>query len=434
MEIQDVPIKLKNSLLNNTPPIEKIVLPNGLTIIFDSTPLFRSASVIIAAIGGSRVEKPELSGAAHLLEHLLFKRTKTRDSKQIAYQIDDFGGEVNAFTDSESLCIYGTVIKSRVGELLEFLSDLLLNPEFNEADLTIEKSIVRQEILEAQDDTDDYISQEFRKLVWGDDPLAAPVFGTTESVQMLDTGQMRVELETILKGKRLIIAVSGIGSNREEILSYIETNFGQLPVGERPKFSTKLAAPSLKKVRRPGKQTHLYVGWGWPELCSEKYLPGMCLVSLLGYGVSSRLFQVLREEEGLCYDLGLSVDAYPDTAFCGFTSVFEIDNFPKIVSLLNREISKLCESGVTEEEFARTCRLIRAQLEMEEDSPRGKLWRAVESEIAHERLISTDEILSRLEGVTRTDLEKIASDYLAGPRYAVVGGKIPKNADGVLKW
>ena len=121
--------------------IEKIVLPNGLTLILDTASQFRSASVIITAVGGSRVESSEISGASHLLEHLLFKRTTTLDTKQIAAQIDDFGGEVNAFTDSESLCIYGTVIKSRILELLAFLSDLLLRPAFNANDLLIEKSI-----------------------------------------------------------------------------------------------------------------------------------------------------------------------------------------------------------------------------------------------------------------------------------------------------
>jgi len=409
--------------------IEKIVLPNGLTLILDTATQFRSASVIITAIGGSRVESQEISGAAHLLEHLLFKRTKTLDTKQIAAQIDDFGGEVNAFTDSESLCIYGTVIKSRIIELLDFLSDLLLRPDFNASDLIIEKSIVRQEILEAQDDLSDFLSQEFRKLIWGSDPLAAPVFGTPESVQALGMEQIREELGKILKGKKLIIAISGVGEIREEIIEKVSSYYGNLDAGERPKFASKLNKPSKATRARNSKQTHLHIGWNWPELCSDRYLPGMCLVSLLGYGVSSRLFQVLREEEGLAYDLGLSVDAYPDTAYCGFSSVFEPQNFPKITELLNREIDNLCSSGVRDEEFLRTKRLIRAQLEMEEDSPRGKLWRAVESEIAHERLISTDEILGKLELVTKGELEKISSDYLAGPRYVLVGGKIPKNLD-----
>ncbi len=111
--------------------------------------------------------------------------------------------------------------------------------------------------------------------------------------------------------------------------------------------------------------------------------------------------------------------------------MFEPQNFLKITKLLNREIDNLCSNGVTEEEFLRSKRLIRAQLEMEEDSPRGKLWRAVESEIAHERLISTDEILDKLELVTKDELEKISSDYLAGPRYVLIGGKIPKKIDAI---
>jgi len=406
--------------------IEKIVLPNGLTLIIDSASQFRSASVIITAIGGSRVESSQISGATHLLEHLLFKRTSKLDTKQIAAQIDDFGGEINAFTDSESLCIYGTVIKSRILELLEFLSSLLLKPAFNSSDLVIEKSIVRQEILEAQDDISDFLSQEFRKLIWGDDPLAAPVFETLESVQALGMEQIKEELAKILKGKKLIIAISGVSENRAEVLDTISKYYGSLEVGERPTFSSKLNKTSSKSLARQSKQTHLHIAWNWPELCSDRYLPGMCLVSLLGYGVSSRLFQVLREEEGLCYDLGLTVDAYPDTAFCGFSSVFEPRNYPKIYELVKREIGNLCSNGVRDEEFARTKRLIRAQLEMEEDSPRGKLWRAVESEIAHQRLISTDEILSKLELVTKSELEKISSDYLAGARYVLVGGKIPK--------
>jgi predicted Zn-dependent peptidase len=414
--------------------VEKVVLPNGITVFLDPAPQFRSGSVIIAAIGGSRSERPELSGVSHLLEHLLFKSTSRRSAKQIACEIDEFGGEVNAFTDSESLCLHGTVIRSRVPELLDFLIDLLTDPVITEEDLVIEKSIVRQEILEALDDTSDIISQEFRKVLWGGQALALPVFGTLESVSRLKLEHLREELRQLLSGRRLIVAVSGFGEERENTLKEIERRLGALPRGERPLFSAPFALPSLSSVPRQDKQTHLMIGWQWPNLRSEEYLAGMCLVSLLGHGVSSRLFQVLREEQGLCYDVGLTVDAYPDTACCGFTSVFEAKSFAEVVSLLKREINLVCREGVQEDEFQRATRLIRAQLEMEEDSPRGRLWRAVESETAHERLITTDEILHRLEKLKRSDLEKIARDYLSGPRYAVVGGKIPKKVEETLTW
>jgi len=414
--------------------IEKIILENGVTVFLDPAPQFRSASVIITAIGGSRLESEKISGVSHLLEHLLFKRTGLLTPKEIAYQIDDFGGEVNAFTDSESLCLYGTVIRDRVEELFDFLSDLLLNPVLTEEDMTIEKSIVRQEILEALDDTSDLVSQEFRKIVWGNDSLALPIFGTLESVEALTLDDIRAELTRLLKGRRVIVALSGIGENRERVLEKVKKTFSKLPPGERPVFSTKVVKPSTKVLARPGKQTHLTLGWEWPDLRSDSYLSGMCMVSLLGHGVSSRLFQVLREEEGLCYDLGLSVDAYPDTGYCAFTSLFEAKNFTQISELLKRELDGICSGGVTQEEFHRTKRLIRAQLEMEEDSLRGKLWRAVESEIAHERIISTDELLQKLEAVTKEEIEKIARDYLTRPRYAVVGGKIPKKVEETLRW
>lgn len=415
------------------PTIKREILENGLTLYYDNAKQFRTASVVIALIGGSRTELLEECGATHVIEHLLFKRTSNRDLRVIAEQIDDFGGDINAFTDSESFCLYGSVIRERGIELLKFLSELILDAQFSDSDVEIEKAIIRQEILEALDDTGDLVSQEFRKIFWNGDPLGAPVFGTIETVDSFDPKVLRKFLSNILSGRRIIVGVSGC-ADEENVKMEVNKLFGKLPKGERPPFLAKIGGPQTSVIKRSGQQTHLIIGWKWPEIASSKYLAGFVLSAVLGHGASSRLFQVLREREGLCYDLGSHVDAFPDTAACLFTSSFETRNFQRVAELLFREIDSILENGITEEEFQRTRRMIRAQLEMEEDSPRGRLWRAVESEIALERFVGTDEVVSKLERLAREDVGAVAREFFTKQIYVVVGGNIPKKVEEALRW
>ncbi len=413
--------------------ISKKTLPNGVTLYIDPAPHFRSASVVVAIIGGSRLESPGRNGATHLIEHLLFKQTARLSARQIAEWIDDFGGDVNAFTDSESFCLYGTVIRDRALDLLDFLSKLLIEPAFSAADVEIEKEIVRQEILEAQDDTADLVSQAFRSMFWKDDPLGQPVFGTVENLERMTHSLLREHLQDQLKGRRMIIAVSGV-SDESAVEERVHSLFGEFEAGERPQFSSRVSKPHVVDVRRPGKQTHLIVGWNWPPIGSPHYLAGLLLSSLLGYGASSRLFRVLREEQALCYDLGVHVDAFPDSAVCLFTSSFETKNYTQICESLRKEVELIRSHGISDDEFERTRRMLRAQLEMEEDSPRGRLWRAVESEIALGRYVSADEVLQKLAVLTRPALEDVAKRYLGSEIYAAVGGRIPKKVELELTW
>lgn len=411
--------------------LERIILENGVTLYSDPAPQFRSASVIVALAGGSRAEKEEHSGLTHLLEHLLFKRTSALGAREIALAIDEFGSDINAFTDTESLCLYGTVVRERGGELLQFLLGLLFDPKFTEEDLRIEKAVIRQEILESSDDLADLTGQELRRIIWSGDPLGHPVFGTLDTLDSFSRDSVYSFLQQSLQGERLIVAVSGFS----EILPVTDSlNSLQLGRGNRLSFSSATASPQIVELKRPSQQTHLALGWSWPSISSGDYLAGLVLSALLGHGSSSLLFQLLREELGLCYDFSLNVDAYPDTAAVVFSSSFEPDNFGDICRALRTALRGLTSQGVDEEDFRRTCRMVVAQLEMEEDSPRGRLWRAVESELAVGRYISTDDIVARLSALTVDDIDRVAKSYLTGDIYACVGGALPRKFGEWLKW
>jgi len=407
-------------------PITRQKLSSGITLYLDEAPFFRSASVVVAVVGGSRAETPEENGLTHLIEHLLFKRTSKKGQTEIAFAIDEFGGDINAFTDSESFCLYGSVVKERGPELLDFLLELLFDSQFTEEDLVLEKSIIRQEIIESDDDTSDLVSQEFRKLFWKDDSLSRPILGTIETLESFTAQGARDFLTKCLVGERLIIAISGF--------SIDPSSLPKLEQGKRPTFASTAASPALSKVKRAGQQTHFTLGWRWPAILEPDYLSGLVLSTILGHGTSSRLFQLLREREGLCYDLGVHVDSYPDTAACIFSSSFEAANFKKVCNFLREELLRVQDAGIPEDEFERNRRMIRAQLEMEEDSPRGRLWRAVESEISVSKYVSTDEVLRKLALIERSAVERIAESHLTNSFYAVVGGDIPKKFEEQLKW
>ena len=401
--------------------ISKTVLANGLTVLVDVQPQFRSAGLAVSLLSGSRDEPEEQNGITHCLEHLVFKATANRDVRQIAALIDEFGGEVNAFTDAESFCVHGVVPGRDLCALLDFSAELLRQSTLRAEELAVEKEIIRQEILEADDDPADAAYQRLRELFWPDDALGRPVFGTLESLSTYTPEMLRARREEMLSGKRIVITAAG-AVNREEIVGRAEALFGDLPAGERPQFGCSAASKGFGTVKRPVNQTHLLLARSWPSLSEKDYLAGLLIANLLGHGNSSRLFQVMREERGICYDVDASVDAYADTSMFVVSAVCERKNVEQAMEILGQELGSLASGDLPEEEFQRARRMLRAQLEMETDSLRARLWRAVETEIAFARYVSTSEVTAELDALCREDLVQFCGQHLAGDQYVTVFG------------
>lgn len=399
-------------------------LPNGVRILIDRTDHFRSASLAFCLLGGIRDEQVETVGATHLVEHLLFKRTTARDSQMLATFIDELGGTATAFTDSDLLCLTGTVPGRDLGTLLAFFAELTLNSAFTDQDLLMEKEVIKQEILEANDNPLDALYQAFAQNFWPDSTLRFPVFGTLETLHSTTAMQVRQRLAQLMVAKRLIIAVSG-NVDEQRFIKEVEALFGQLPAGETMTFVPPNTASGFVCVPRVAKQSYLLFAQPWPCLMDEDYLAGVLVSTILGDGCSSRLFQLLRERHGLAYTIEAEVDSHRDTAALLISATVEQPKLTLSLDLILDQLTFVGDKALQRSELERVQKLLSAQLEMAADSLSGRLWRALDLELTFQRYLSVDEVVARICAITIDDLERFVAKWLGQNRaLLVLGGDV----------
>ncbi len=401
--------------------ISKTILSNGTTVLVDSEPHFASIGCTVCVLGGLRDEAEASIGITHVLEHLLFKRTKTKDTQTLACSIDDLGGDVNAFTDSDSFCVHGTVSKDRFNDLFSLLAELLLEVKFNSTELELEKEVIRQEIIESEDDPGDATYQCFTESFWPGSILGKPVFGSKENVKRFTCADLEERLSFLLKGKRIIVAVAG-AVEQQEVVKLSEEFFGKLSEGEPPQRQIPKTAAGFEMILRPVNQTYITIGKPWPSITGDNYLCGLILATVLGGGMSSRLFQLLREQKGYTYDIDADVDDYGDVAALVISSNMEKKHINEALKLIFCEIEKLRLENITDEEYGRTLRMINAHALMERDSLSSRLWRLVESEMNFGRYISTDEIRKKLEALSLEQIDDFRKIWLSKDDFFIVLG------------
>ena len=405
--------------------IERLVLPNGLTAIVDTAPHFSSAAISCSLVGGSRDETLQDSGINHLLEHLLFKRTTTKDLRTIAEQIDLFGGDVNAYTDPESISLHGTVPGTRNEELLEFLADLLLNAQFTEHDFNVEREIILQEIADMEDSADERTYQQFRNTFWANSSLGLPIAGTPETLAAVTLGQARQHLDKVRVGKRLVIAAAG-NVDSDHFFRRVEALFGGLPQGSAAIRTVDKTSTGVHLVPHPSQQSYLLIGKPFPGSADDNYLHAVLFASILGQGSSSKLFQSLRERDGLCYEVDSSVEAYGDQGALLISSSFQPEMTERCMRVLHDEIQSFFDQGQTQRLLDIHRQMILSQLSMEDDSIRARVWRAVETELSTGRYIPAGEIADRMAQISVESLGAFANRYVFDTKNSVIvlGGDV----------
>lgn len=378
---------------------KKEILNNGVTVVTEVDNRFKSAGVVVCLKGGLVDELANKLGVTHLLEHLLFKRTSKYDRFGIAAKLDELGGEVNAVTDLDTLCIHGFVPGELVYELTEFIFELIEEANFDQNDLALEKEIIKQEILESFDDPADLLTQEFYRGSFPGSNLSTPVFGTIETVDSLTLDDCQQRRTQLWCGSRIFVTAMG-GIDEQRFLSLIHNRLGQIPTGEafiRPKV---LPFFDQRSIEYRFNQLYFLGARSWPGVGSDDYLLGHLTSILLGGSNTSRLFQRLREERGLVYDISTSVESIFNVGMLISTAVTESSKGRDVIELAAYVTAELLHNGVTDAEFLRAQSMLRAVLEMEQDSLSSRLWRLVESEVLLGRNVSTAEIAERLQNMT----------------------------------
>ncbi len=390
---------------------QKHTLSNGLTLLLDPDSRFSTTSFGICILGGLRDEPSEKLGITHLLEHLLFKRTKTKDVRQIAALMDSFGSGIEAFTDADSLCLQATVAQGEVRELIAFIAELLCQTAFNEQDLERERGVVRQEILDCEDDPGEIVFQELSKRFWPSDVLRHPVFGELATVDSITLDQLYARLKQLLVGRRIIIGLSGafaVDAVKEQVTDL----FAKLPEGARPPRVPAKTSAGTSVLARPFNQVYFALACPWPAELDSNYLAGQLLSFVLGEAMSSRLFQVIREQEGLLYDIGSGVDAFATTAMLVVSGAVERKRFLKVIDLVLGEIQKVREHQITASELEEAKRHFSSQYLLEADCLGSRLWRAIETESMYERYVSVKESKKKVESITSGSILTLVEEWL----------------------
>ncbi|HLS76513.1 MAG TPA: pitrilysin family protein [Nocardia sp.] len=415
--------------------VRRTVLPGGLRVVTEHVPGVRSASVGVWVGVGSRDEGRTVAGAAHFLEHLLFKATPTRSALDIAQAMDAVGGELNAFTAKEQTCYYAHVLDEDLPLAVDMVSDVVLNGLCRSVDVDVERQVVLEEIAMRDDDPEDLVGDAFLTALFGDHPIGRPVIGSVESIESMTAAQLRGFHLRRYRPDRMVVAVAG-NVEHEHTVELVHRAFAARldpaarPAPRREGTFRGRAVPELRRSYRDSEQAHLVFGvraFGRHE--GERRWPLSVLNTVVGGGLSSRLFQRIREERGLAYSVYSSVDTFADTGAFSVYLGCQPENLGEVAALARGVLEEVAEHGVTDAECARAKGSLRGGLVLGLEDSGSRMNRIGRSELSYGNHRSVSETLARIDAVTTEEVAAVASTLLSRPFAASVTGPYRRTRD-----
>ncbi|RMI27944.1 M16 family metallopeptidase [Nocardia stercoris] len=415
--------------------VRRTVLPGGLRVVTEHVPGVRSASVGVWVGVGSRDEGPTVAGAAHFLEHLLFKSTPTRSALDIAQAVDAVGGELNAFTAKEQTCYYAHVLDEDLPLAVDLVSDVVLRGLCRAEDVAVERQVVLEEIAMRDDDPEDIVGDTFLTALFGDHPVGRPVIGTVESIETMTAAQLRGFHLRRYRPDRMVVAVAG-NIEHERVVELVHRAFGDRlepglePAPRREGRYRARTEPQLKWIHRDSEQAHLVFGvraYGRHE--GRLRWPLSVLNTVLGGGLSSRLFQEIREERGLAYSVYSSVDTYADTGAFSVYLGCQPENLSEVTTLARGVLEDVAANGITDAECARAKGSLRGGLVLGLEDSGSRMNRIGRSELSYGNHRSVSETLARIDTVTTEEVSAVARTLLARPYAVALAGPFQRSRD-----
>ena len=407
--------------------LRRTVLPGGLRVVTEHIPSVHSASVGVWVGVGSRDEGPSVAGAAHFLEHLLFKSTPTRTAVDIAQAVDAVGGELNAFTSREQTCYYAHVLDTDLELAVDLVADVVLRGRCAVDDVEIERDVVLEEIAMRDDDPEDTIGDVFLSALFGAHPLGRPVIGSVDSISAMTRAQLHSFHTRRYTPERMVLAVAG-NIDHDEVVALAREHFGarlvrgRSPVCPRKGTGRMAGQPRLHMVSRDGEQTHLSLGVRTPGRHWDRRWALSVLNSALGGGLSSRLFQEIRETRGLAYSVYSTVDTFSDSGALSVYAACLPERFDEVVRVTADVLESVARDGITEAE----CRIAKGSLRgglvlgLEDSSSRMNRMGRSELNFGEHRTI--ENTLSKIDEVTLDEVNAVARLLLTRPLGAAVLG------------
>ena len=397
----------------------KSVLPNGIRILTERMPHVRSVAVGVWVETGSRHEPEARGGVSHLIEHLVFKGTGTRTAQDIARTMDSVGGQMDAFTTKENTCFYVQVLDEHLPLAVDLLTDILLHPLFDAEELEREKQVVLQEIRMVEDTPDDVIHDLFAAQVWGDHPLGRPILGTRELVTAFGRDRIAEHFGEEYVPPQIIFAVAG-NVTHDEVVGLFGRGFNgfRRPAPPRTGSAPRLS-PGVNIVHKPLEQVHLVMGFpGLRHAAPERYAMFL-LNDVIGGSMSSRLFQEVRERQGLVYSIHTGAQAYADTGLLYVQAATDAQNFSKVLKSVLKELRDLKKDGVTADELKRAKDHLKGSLMLSLESTSSRMNRLAKHEMHLGAFLTMDEMLASIDRVKHEEVQALVTQVIDEDRLAL---------------
>jgi predicted Zn-dependent peptidase len=389
--------------------VNKTILENGIRVISEEIDHVRSVSIGVWVEGGSRHETGLTNGAAHFIEHMLFKGTELRSAFDIASAIDSVGGVMNAATGKELTSFYIKIPDYHLELAVDLLADLFTGSRFDQTEIGRERSVILQEIRMVEDTPDDYIHDFFEGEFWRDHPLGLPILGTKERIEAFHRSDLLQFFQARYRGNRLVITAAG-RLKHNQFVKLIQRSFGSLggsTVRDRTEVPT--ARPGRAVIRKDLEQVHLIIGSPAPSAVSSERHAGFLLNAALGGSMSSWLFQEIREKRGLAYAIYSYLTAYMDSGLFGIYAGIGKENIREVLGLVREGMERFSSKLLTEKELRSAKELIKGNFLLGMESTDNRMTALAKNEICFGRQVSPEEIVEWIDAVSAEEIRSLAA-------------------------
>lgn len=389
------------------------LLDNGVRVLSERIPSIRSIAAGVWVRQGAAHETVDVTGISHVLEHMVFKGTEKRSALEIADALEALGGSLDAYTSREHTSYQARVLDEHLPEALDVLSDLVLAPRLDTGDLELEREVILEEIAQVEDTPDDLVFELHSDRLWRGHPYGRSILGTKESVSTIPAETLRELHESRYVGANLVIAAAG-NVEHEEFVERVERLFGSAPRGHRvrPVASPEGTESGFELVERDSAQTHIVFGTAAPSHSSDDRFPLILLSAALGGGMSSRLFQRVREELGLCYSVFTYQSFYGVAGTAGVYVGTRPATADEASDAVRDELSRVARAGLTATALDRIKRQVKGQVMLSLESTGARLHRLVSFALHEEPFLGLDGLLTKIDGVSEDDVRRVAGRYL----------------------
>jgi predicted Zn-dependent peptidase len=388
----------------------KTTLPSGVRVLTESMPYVRSATLGIWADVGSAAERPEQRGISHLVEHMLFKGTQRRSAREIAETMDGVGGNLNAFTDKEATCYYAKVIDHHVPLAVDVLADMFLHSLFAPEELQKEQKVVLEEIRMYDDSPDEMVHDLFTRTMWSGSHLGEPTIGYAETISALSSDDLRAHMRLRYAPNTVVFAAAG-NVEHDAFVALVERAFvGYSGVGESPTPDSPLHTPATVVQQKDTEQAYVLVGARGLSVRDERRFTLSVLDTILGGGMSSRLFQEVREKRGLAYSVYSFQQGYRDAGLFGVSAGTSPKSVQECVDVIGDELAKMAAHGPTPAELTLAKEHLKGSLTLSLESSAGRMMRLGRSEFNLGRTLEIEEIERSFDAVTLDDVHALARE------------------------